>query len=146
MKTICEICGKTYDGSQCMRCTMTTRALNFEGEELGASGALPQSGVFVALLAGTARLKATDASKELPVSKPFCKIGWDRRNDLVLKDALVSQFHAQIRSEGEDYFISDLGSAEGTWLNGEKIDKEEQLFSGYHIKVGSSKFYFLDGN
>jgi pSer/pThr/pTyr-binding forkhead associated (FHA) protein len=143
MKAICEICGKTYDGSQCMRCTQTARALTFQGEELGATGILPQSGSSVALLAGSARLKATDGNRELPVAKPFCRIGWDPRNDVVVKDPLISQFHAQIRFEGEDYFVSDLGSAEGTWLNGEKIDKEEQLFPGYHLKVGNSKFYFI---
>jgi pSer/pThr/pTyr-binding forkhead associated (FHA) protein len=49
-------------------------------------------------------------------------IGRDLENDLYINNLAVSRFHAKIYREGQKIIIKDLGSANGTYVNGNKID------------------------
>jgi DNA-binding winged helix-turn-helix (wHTH) protein len=78
-------------------------------------------------------------------------IGRGSRADLVLKDDLSSRQHAQItRSSREGapchYYLKDLGSTNGTFLNGTTIVASELLSNGDKIKIGGHllKFSLLD--
>ena len=50
-------------------------------------------------------------------------IGRDARNDVVLDDPRVSRRHALLRKVGEAFRIEDLGSTNGTYVNGERVDQ-----------------------
>ena len=47
--------------------------------------------------------------------------------------------HVAIHREEDKYFIEDLGSINGTWLNGEKLSPTEQheLYNGSQVRLGS---------
>ena len=64
-------------------------------------------------------------------------IGRDRENDLVVENKLVSRYHAYIQKIKNEYFIRDLHSANGTFINGEKIesDKYYKISSRDSIKI-----------
>ncbi len=49
------------------------------------------------------------------------RLGRDTANDIVLDDKLVSRRHAVIQKIGEEYFLEDLGSTNGTLVNGQRI-------------------------
>ena len=49
------------------------------------------------------------------------RLGRDKANDIVLDDKLVSRRHAVIQKIGEEYFLEDLGSTNGTLLNGQRV-------------------------
>jgi len=49
------------------------------------------------------------------------QIGKGPRNDIVIADPAVSTAHAMVRLEGSAYFISDIGSRNGTYVNGERV-------------------------
>jgi hypothetical protein len=49
------------------------------------------------------------------------KLGRDKANDIVLEDKLVSRRHAVIQKIGEEYFLEDLGSTNGTLVNGKRV-------------------------
>jgi pSer/pThr/pTyr-binding forkhead associated (FHA) protein len=68
-------------------------------------------------------------------------IGRGLENNVVLQDNAVSTRHARIVREGEGYFIEDLDSANGTFLNGVKV-RRQQLVNGNKIKVGVSTLLF----
>jgi pSer/pThr/pTyr-binding forkhead associated (FHA) protein len=68
-------------------------------------------------------------------------IGRALDNHVVLVDDAVSSHHAQIVQEGERYYITDLDSANGTFLNGVKIQRAE-LSNGSKIKAGVSTLVF----
>jgi hypothetical protein len=61
---------------------------------------------------------------------------------LCLIASTVSRRHAQIRREGNKYFVSDLGSTNGTLLNLEPVIGEEQLNDRDEIAVGTFKLIF----
>jgi hypothetical protein len=48
-------------------------------------------------------------------------VGRATENDLVLRDAEVSRFHARIAPAAGEWQVVDLGSTNGTWVNGERV-------------------------
>ncbi len=58
----------------------------------------------------------------------------------------VSRRHAQVTQRGGRYFVKDLGSTNGTYLNDEEIREEQPLRNGDLVKIGSAIFKFLSGN
>jgi len=70
-----------------------------------------------------------------------------RREDcaIVLPSNTVSRRHAQIRREGRTFYLSDLGSTNGTLLNGEPVIGEEPLNDRDEIGVGTFKLIFRTG-
>ncbi|MCP3145298.1 FHA domain-containing protein [Pyxidicoccus xibeiensis] len=71
------------------------------------------------------------------------KIGRTSENDLVLQDHGVSRRHARIVERGGLYFAEDVGSSNGTALNGTKLPGEQQLRDGDRITVGPVEFTFV---
>ncbi|MGB9856653.1 MAG: FHA domain-containing protein [Dictyoglomaceae bacterium] len=65
-----------------------------------------------------------ERGKDFKIQKEETKIGRDEENDVVLTHPTVSRFHAKIIRDGENYFIEDLNSANGTFVNGIKVKKE----------------------
>lgn len=65
-------------------------------------------------------------------------IGRDASNDIILNDKMVSRKHAQLQITGDGLvIIKDLGSSNGTFINGNKIS-EQVLNAGDIVKCGSS--------
>jgi len=73
------------------------------------------------------------------------KIGRISENDLVLHDPGVSRRHAHIVVRAGMYFVEDLGSSNGTALNGTLLSGEQQLKDGDRITVGPVEFTFIWG-
>ena len=77
-----------------------------------------------------------------PISKDTVRIGRSNDNDLILADNTVSRYHTEIQKKKNDYIVADLGSYNGTRLNGKSIQKVF-LKHGDKIQIGSSKLTFL---
>ena len=63
-------------------------------------------------------------------------VGRSSSNDIVFDDPLVSSHHAQIYYEERRFWIEDVGSTNGTAVNGETIREKTELKDGYLIKIG----------
>jgi adenylate cyclase len=73
-------------------------------------------------------------------------IGRSPANQLVLEDQRASRNHADIRAVGNgSYQLTDLGSANGTWLNGQRVAIPRVLADGDVIVIGQVKMRFLTG-
>lgn len=72
----------------------------------------------------------------LPNSKEIV-VGRSSELDMVLVEDMVSRRHAKITVTGDQIFIQDLGSTNGTFVNGEKI-KRARLQEGDRILIGTS--------
>ena len=75
------------------------------------------------------------------LDEPDISIGRLVSNDICLEDPFVSRHHCVIRTEGTEYMIEDLNSANGTYVNGELI-KASSLKEGSVIQIGNSRFIF----
>jgi pSer/pThr/pTyr-binding forkhead associated (FHA) protein len=61
-------------------------------------------------------------------------------NQIVLSEPSVSRWHAQIEIRGFEYWLNDLGSSNGTFLNGKRILQPSLLKLNDQIQIGSSVF------
>ena len=62
-------------------------------------------------------------------------LGRDSASDIRLEDDTVSRRHAMVNLVGGSYFISDLGSGNGTWLNGARVAKPTLLDDGDRLRL-----------
>src|SRR3974390_968041 len=65
--------------------------------------------------------------------------------DMVLVEDMVSRKHARIAMQGEQIWIEDLGSTNGTFVNGEKI-KRARLKEGDRVLIGTSILKVISGD
>ncbi|MDX6695093.1 MAG: phosphoserine phosphatase RsbU/P [Blastocatellia bacterium] len=72
-------------------------------------------------------------------------IGRSARNDLCIPDPFASRVHAEVRREGDQYFLQDLGSANGTLYNGATVESVVTLSPGGRIQIGETEIVFDDG-
>jgi hypothetical protein len=79
--------------------------------------------------------------REIPLTTERVVIGRSRECDVRLTDANVSRRHAEIRHEDDEFWIVDLGSTNGTELNGERIDRA-RLADRDRITLGSTDLGF----
>ena len=82
-----------------------------------------------------------DFGAVFPVSDGTLSIGRDPESDIPLSDARVSGQHARIVSDGDSFLIEDAGSANGTFLNSEIIEKA-RLSDNDIIRVGHTLIAF----
>lgn len=73
-------------------------------------------------------------------------IGRAEGNDLRLSDPSVSRRHARLFFEAKCFLLADLGSANGTKVNGQDIDGLVVLQSGDRLKLGDFEFIFEEVN
>ncbi|KMO84167.1 peptide-binding protein [Mycolicibacterium chubuense] len=86
----------------------------------------------------------TPSGRELvPLAGQRVTLGKASGNDIALEhDATVSRLHAVFENLGAAWSIRDMGSRNGTYLNGEKLTAERVLHSGDEVRVGKSRLIF----
>ncbi len=67
-------------------------------------------------------------------------------SDVNIPDAQASRRHAQLARQGAGWVISDLGSTNGTFVNGVRVTGAQSLQSGDRIRIGTSVLVFADGS
>src|SRR5712691_959090 len=73
------------------------------------------------------------------------RIGRGEQNDLRLNDASVSRYHAFLRRVDGRYLLSDVGSQNGTFVNGLQVHGPSALDSGDRIRAGTTELtFYLD--
>ncbi len=71
---------------------------------------------------------------------PPVRIGRNDDCDLRLADVCVSRSHALLRSDGLCWRLRDLGSTNGTWVNGVRVIGEVTVEEGDAVRFGQSAF------
>ena len=74
--------------------------------------------------------------KIVNIAKHPISIGRASVCDLVLDDDFISSKHARITNQAEGYLVEDLGSTNGTWVEGEKLTQPVLIKPGVRIKIG----------
>jgi phosphoserine phosphatase RsbU/P len=85
------------------------------------------------------------APDHFPLGRLRITIGRSARNDLCIPDPFASRVHAEVRREGDEYLLQDLGSANGTLYNGITVEGVIPLITGGRIQIGETEIVFNDG-
>ncbi len=83
----------------------------------------------------------TVAGRKQEVTEPRLVLGRSRGCDVYVNDLNVSRRHAELRQEGATYWVVDLGSTNGTLVNGKRVERE-RLRDGDRITLGSTEIVF----
>ena len=86
-----------------------------------------------------------DTYPDYHIQKEVCTVGKDQASDLVLQKETVSRHHAKIRKMEDGYYIEDLNSTNGTYLNDELLSYKEPrlLHSSDLICFADVKYRFI---
>ena len=79
-------------------------------------------------------LDGAEKSYRLQTHRPFT-LGRDPGNDIILRDPKVSRHHAEIVFERGFFVLHDLASANGTYVNGKRVQRAE-LKLGDRLRIG----------
>ena len=89
-------------------------------------------------------IQGADQSKRFEFSFSPVALGRDSSNTVRLIDTEVSRRHAELRRDRDGYRIVDLGSQNGTFVNGQPVD-QTLLHSGDRVQLGSTVLLFHEG-
>jgi pSer/pThr/pTyr-binding forkhead associated (FHA) protein len=112
-----------------------TMALGAQTEPMiGApSGAGPQAELMIE--------NGPDAGHSHRVGVHALRLGRSPDNDVILRDPATSGHHARLERRGDQFWIVDLGSTNGTLVNGEPV-QEKQLSHDDRVTIGQNAVHF----
>ncbi|MBX9689355.1 MAG: FHA domain-containing protein [Candidatus Obscuribacterales bacterium] len=100
-------------------------------------------GVLESQIAAGAMLVNKETNERYPLSQSVTKLGRDKANNISLNnDSYISRHHAWVLFIKGNYFVEDLGSTNGTLLNGDVLSERKQIFPGDKIKFGRTELVF----
>jgi pSer/pThr/pTyr-binding forkhead associated (FHA) protein/tetratricopeptide (TPR) repeat protein len=88
--------------------------------------------------------RGEEVANEIRLAGRPVRIGRDNRNEIVLDDKSVSRFHAEVRAEGDRYYIVDLKSRNGVWVNGQQAKGKTALTLGAPVTLGAYELTLED--
>src|SRR5687768_2632081 len=89
-------------------------------------------------------VKSSEESREVEFNGETVTIGRSSENVLKLNDKKASRHHAKIEKVDGEYRVFDLGSGNGTKVNGSDVPGSQGLNKGDEIHVGLSTLYVLN--
>ena len=113
-------------------------------EEVAADAALPQS----ELEPGQALVvvqRGPNAGSKFLIDKDVTTAGRHPESDIFLDDVTVSRRHAEFRRLDGKFFVHDVGSLNGTYVNRQRVEDAE-LASGDELQIGKFKLTFFVGD
>src|SRR5438105_8088230 len=115
----CPNCG-TENAAGAVFCTRCGRSLNRAGGPTGA----------------TLLWEADDGTPQAKILSRSMTIGRTAGNDIVIPDSALSRQHARIEVSPESISVVDLGSLNGVYVNGMKVEDAHELRSADEVRIG----------
>ena len=151
-RVVCRNCGhrNPEDAHFCANCgsplqedtTISFNPIQLE-EEAADEAALPQS----ELEHGQALLvvqRGPNAGSKFLVDEDVTTAGRHPESDIFLDDVTVSRRHAEFHRRDGKFFVRDVGSLNGTYVNRRRVD-ESELANGDELQIGKFKLTFYVG-
>lgn len=130
---VCPACGAPVPAAAEETAAFAPVAAPETGEE---AGGIP-AGSGPALVVS----KGPDAGERFVLAGEIVTIGRDPASDIFLNDITVSRRHARIDRTQAGFNLSDVGSLNGTYVNGERIETHP-LTSGDEVQIGKFRLRF----
>jgi predicted component of type VI protein secretion system len=149
---VCSKCGhrNPEDAHFCANCgnplqeetTVSFTPIEME-EEVAVEAGPPES----ELESGQALLvvqRGPNAGSKFLIDKDLTTVGRHPESDIFLDDVTVSRRHAEIERRDGAFYIRDVGSLNGTYVNRQRVDRAE-LANGDEVQIGKFKLTFYRG-
>ena len=78
----------------------------------------------------------------MEVRSPLAHVGRGAHNDVIVSDESVSDSHAKLQRREDGWYVVDMGSTNGTYVGGRRIDAEAPLIGAPDVRFGGVKFIF----
>jgi hypothetical protein len=88
--------------------------------------------------------KGPHPNRPFPLGKDVIIIGRSPDNDIAIDDAEVSRHHARLTRRGNDWILEDLGSRNGTFVNGQRITGPVTLTPGAQVGLGTGILFSME--
>jgi pSer/pThr/pTyr-binding forkhead associated (FHA) protein len=88
--------------------------------------------------------RGPNAGSQFLIEKDVTTAGRHPESDIFLDDITVSRRHAEIRRKDGNFFVHDMGSLNGTYVNRERVENT-QLATGDELQIGKFKLAFFTG-
>lgn len=142
MSNTCDACGyeNPLGANFCSKCGSQLRARTddptIEVPPLATSSA-PVEGMLVVR-------QGSKRGSRILLDTDLVQIGRHPEADVLLDDITVSRRHVEIVRDADGYTVADLGSLNGTYVNGEVIEGVRRLVDGDKIQIGKFKLVFME--
>ena len=79
-----------------------------------------------------------NAGQEFPIDKAVVRIGRGPDNDVVLSDNQLSRQHVEIRQQGNQFIVTELGRTDGTLITEQRIHQPQVWSPGDGLRIGNT--------
>ncbi len=87
--------------------------------------------------------RGTDVGAVHLLNNPIITVGREAKNDIVIAEDAVSRYHLQLKRERTGYVVEDVGSTNGTFLNGAKLEASSPLNPDDVLRVGTMHLHYV---
>lgn len=134
----CGNCGRPL----AVAADQTTGVLRLDPESLETPDAVVEADAVAAdLRSGTALLvvvRGPNAGARFLLDRELVTVGRHPSSDIFLDDITVSRRHVEFRREADRFWIYDVGSLNGTYVNGVRVERQA-LSTGDELQIGKFK-------
>jgi diguanylate cyclase (GGDEF)-like protein len=120
-----------------LRDSERTRVTQIQQEGVGPKGPRPGDACIIVIY-------GPELGKRMQLGTAPFEIGRSSKNDLFIDQESISRHHARITFDGTNYWVADLGSTNGTFVNDDVI-RDQRLRDGDQVRVGRSILKFMTG-
>lgn len=134
----CLVCHqeRKVSGAACAECLEELNpAIAITPEQVRMHGAQPTTAVLVDLWGRTHPVQ-----RRTVVGRVV-----EDEEGLMILDATISRRHAVLELRDDAWHLHDFGSANGTYIEGRRIEEDTRIRDGERVKFGAVSFFFLDG-
>lgn len=86
-------------------------------------------------------LRQVDRKRLIPIDRAVILVGRSAECDVVITTSQkISRQHCCLVQSDQSYFVRDLGSMNGVWLNGKKVNREAEMKAGDRLCIGDVEF------
>lgn len=84
-----------------------------------------------------------ESGRQFPIGDE-ASLGRNADNDIVIPDARTSRYHARVTRRGDSFYLEDLGSSNGTFVDDKQLSPHirRELIEGDEVRIGSTRLLF----
>ena len=133
----CSSCGSPLPRDEVTQNHPAVTADEQTGTEVDRSAFGPHEGLFVVV-------QGAKAGARIALDDDLVTVGRHPDSDIFLDDVTVSRRHAEVRRDGTRYWVRDVGSLNGTYIN-HTLTEDAELRDGDELQIGKFKLVFVHG-